>query len=164
MAFSGADYANPNKFLAYRKEIWTYLEGMISAGRLKTVSEVWPELKRNDPASHTRLHRFHDQLTLSRHKLTDIEVFNLISRYPDIIDDKQYYTMKPADPYLIVYARRLRVPIITDEKSLAERTGKWNKKKLNIPDVCDREGMKKCIHLEDFLKGEGVIPKDAVLT
>jgi hypothetical protein len=164
VAFSGLDRSNPNKFLAYREKIWAHLEGMIAANRLKTVREVWPELKWLDPKSYARLHPFHAQMTMPRPQETEAEVVQLAAKYPDIIDLNPSYKLRQADPYLVVCARRNGMAIITDEKSQVERTGKRKKNKLNIPDVCNREGMRKCIHIEDFMKNEGIIPKDAILT
>jgi hypothetical protein len=159
MAFSGADYANPDRFKAYRQQIWNHLEQMILSDRLRTVTQVFPELEYNDPQSYNRLLPLRDRFVLPIDKQTDISVLNLISKYPGIIDSGQTYTREPADPFLIVYAKKLNIPIINEEKSLAERTGDRKHKRLMIPDVCQREGMtNQSIHLEELLRKEGVIP------
>jgi hypothetical protein len=157
IAFSGADYFNPNRFLKYREHIWLHLEEMITLDRLKTVSQFWPELEFNDQESYKRLHCLHDKFTLSADDQTDFSVLNLISKYPKLVDYRLHYTREPADPYLIVYARKYGVPIITDEKPLVQRVSQRRNRWVKIPDVCNAEKMKwRC--LEDFLKDEGVIP------
>ena len=162
MTFSGADYANPYHFITYREQIWVHLENMISADRLKTVAQVLPELEFNDPESYKRLYPLRDKFVVPTDDQTDFRVLNLISKYPRIIDKGQTYTREPADPYLIVYAQKLGIPIINDEKSLAQRTGARKNRRLMIPDVCEREGMKgQSICLEKFLKDNGVIPATA---
>jgi len=160
MAFSGADYANPNRFITYRQQIWAHLEQMILLDRLRTVAQVLPELEYNDPESCRRLYPLRGRFVLPTDKQADISVLNLVSKYPGIIDKGQTYTREPADPYLIVYAKKLNIPIINEEKRLAERTGARKNKRLMIPDVCEREGMiGQSICLEEFLRNEGIIPK-----
>ena len=159
MTFSGVDFANPDRFKAYREQIWVYLENMISEDRLKTVPQVMPELEFNDTESYKRLYRLRGKFILSPDEQTDFRVLNLISKYPKLIDKNQPYTREPADPYLIVYAQKLGIPIINDEKPLAQRIGARKHKRLMIPDVCELEGMKdQSICLEKFLKDNGVIP------
>lgn len=161
MAFSGADWSNPNRFAVFREKIWSHLESMISTDRLKTVPEVWPELEYNDKASWERLSPIHDKFVLPKDGEADSLVLALIFKYGRkfIFSGSSHYNRTPADPFLIVYAKKLCVQIITDEKPLAERKGKWRNRKLTIPDVCKAEGMNnQCVYLEDFLKTEGVIP------
>lgn len=159
MAFSGADYANPNRFLEIREQIWAHFQGMVLSDRLKTVAQVLPELEYNDPDSYKRLYPFRDRFVVPPDNQTEFGVFNLISKYPKLIDKGQTYTREPADPYLIVYAQKLGVPIITEELPLAERKGIRKNKRRMIPDVCDLEGIEdQCICLEEFLQNEGIIP------
>ena len=159
MAFSGADYADPDRFIAYRDKIWTHLETMLDSGRLKTVSQAWIELEYNDGESYERLKPKEGKLILPADDSTDFRVLNLISRHPKLIDDRQSYTREPADPYLIVYAQKWGVTIISDEKPVSERKGKRKSRRHMIPDICPAEGVR-CIRLEKFLKEEGVIPLD----
>lgn len=159
MAFSGADYANPHRFETFREQIWVHLENMIDTDKLKTVRQVWIELEYNDPSSFARLQRRNDRFTLPTEDETDFRVLNLISKYPKIIDHRQYFSREPADPYLIVYAQKWNVPIICDELPLAQRTGRRKGRQLKIPDVCDKENIE-CINLEKYLKNQGVIPQD----
>jgi len=163
MAFSGADYSNPDKFLKYREQIWTYLEDMISKDGLKTVPQVGPELEFNDFDSWQRLFPLRGKFILPTDGDADRLVLDLIYKYGRkfAFSGSSSYTRTPADPFLIVYAKKLGVQIITDELPLAKRKGKSKDKKLTIADVCDGEGMSgQYICLEDFLKGEGIIPKD----
>lgn len=159
MTFSGADYANPNRFANYREAIWLHLENMISSDKLKTVPQVWLELEFNDPASYQRLQPFQDKFVLPTDNEADSNVLKLIFKYPSLINYRHgSYTRQPANPYLIFYAQKLGMPIITDEKPLTQRTGTRRSRWLKIPDVCEAEGIKdQCICLEEFLKAEGVI-------
>lgn len=159
MDFSGADYANPDRYIEYREKIWVHLENMISSDKLKTVPQVWLELEYNDPASCQRLIPFRDKFVLPSDPEADTNVLHLIFKYPSLVNYRRgSYTRQPADPYLIYYAQKLGVPIITDERPLAKRTGDRKKRWLKIPDICDAEGMKdQCICLEKFLKTEGLI-------
>ena len=104
MAFSGADYANPNKFISYREQIWTFLEDKIHSDNLKTVHQVWGELEFNDPYSCERLRTYCNQFLLSSEHDTDLRIINILSKYPRLVDKNQHYTREPADPYLIAYA------------------------------------------------------------
>ena len=160
MDFSGADWANPNRYIEYREQIWLHLENMISSNKLKTVSQVWLELEFNDPASHQRLSPIRGKFVLSVDVDADAGVLELIFKYPSLVNYRRgSYTRPPADPFLIYYAQKFGVPIITDEKPLSERTGDRKTRWLKIPDICDAEGMKEqCISLEKFLKTEGLIP------
>jgi hypothetical protein len=157
MAFSGADFSDPDRFLNYRDQIWLHLETMITSDRLKTVPQFWPELEFNDQESYKRLYRHHDKFTIPTDDDTDFRVLNLISKHPTIIDYRLHYTREPADPYLVVYAQKYGVAIITDEKPLAQRIGRRKNRRHMIPDVCNAEGIK-CKCLEDFLRDEGVVP------
>jgi len=159
MAFSGADYANPHRFEIYREKIWVHLEYMIDTDKLKTVRQVWLELEYNDPDSCARLRPRYNRFILPVEDETDFRVLNLISQYPSLIDYKQYYSREPADPYLIVYAKKWDVPIICDELPLAKRIGARKTKWLKIPDVCDKENIE-WLDLEKYLKSQGAIPQD----
>ena len=158
MAFSGADYANPTRFIRYREQIWTFLENKIDADGLKTVPQVWGELEFNDPDSCERLRRRRGQFFLPPEHDTDLRIINIISKYPNLVDKNQHYTREPADPYLIAYAQKWNVPIICDEKPLEERIGARKNRHLKIPDVCKLEKNMICINLENYLKIECVIP------
>jgi hypothetical protein len=160
MNFSGADFANPDRFKKYRIQIWSHIETMISSNELKTVSQVWSELEFNDPASYQRLNPIHEKFLIPIEPEADSYVLQLIFKYPSLINYRRgSYTRPPADPYLIYYAKKYGVPIITDEKPLAERTGDRKTRWLKIPDICAAEGMKdQCVSLEKFLKTEGIIP------
>lgn len=59
-------------------------------------------------------------------------------------------------PYLIIYAQKWGVPIITEEKPLSERRGKRKNRREMIPDVRTAEGVQ-CLTLEKFLESEGII-------
>jgi hypothetical protein len=74
MAFSGADYANPDAFLPYREQIWAHVENLISTDKLKTVLQFWPELEFNDVISYKRLYPYHDRLTLPTDDETDFKI------------------------------------------------------------------------------------------
>ena len=160
MNFSGADYANPDHYIKYREKIWLHLENMISSDKLKTVSQVWPELEFNDYLSYQRLIPFRDKFVLPIDPEADANVLQLIFKYPSLVNYRRgSYTRQPADPYLIYYAKKLGVPIITDEKPLSQRTGGRRTRWLKIPDICDAEGMQdQYICLEEFFKTEGLIP------
>jgi len=160
MAFSGADYANPQKFISYREQIWTYLENMIDSDNLKTVPQVWGELEFNDPNSWERLRPRHSQFILPSEHDTDLRIMNILSKYPKLIDKNQHYTREPADPYLIAYAQKWNLPIICDEKPLEQRIGARKSRRLMIPDVCNLEKNMTCINLEKYLKGGGIIPQN----
>ena len=158
MAFSGADFANPNKFISYRSEIWNFIEKQISLDRLKTVRQVWGELQYNDPDSTNRLQRYHSQMILPSENDTELRIINILSKYPKLVDKNQHYTREPADPFLIAYAQRLGIGIICDEKPLRERKGARKNKRIMIPDVCEAEKNIECINIETYLKNEAVIP------
>lgn len=156
MAFSGADYSDPNRYLAFRDVIWRHIKGMVVSDRLKTVRQVWKELEFLDQDSCAQLRDCRDKFILATDQDTDFRVLNLISKYPKLIDHRIHYTREPADPYLIVYAQKTGFPIITEEKSLSQRRGDRKNRHLKIPDVCASEGVK-CVNLKDFLRKEGLI-------
>ena len=160
MAFSGAELSNPDKYLPYRERIWNHLEKMIDSNRLKTVPQVIPELAFNDHKSYTRILPRKDKFVLPAEHQIEIGALNIISRYPTLIDKNQSYTRDPADPYIVVYAKRWNASIICDEKPLAERTGVRKFRRLNIPDICQNENNMLCQSLEKYLKGQGIIPID----
>jgi hypothetical protein len=157
MAFSGADYANPDKFSLYREQIWKHIESVIDNNQLKTVRQAWIELEFNDPDSSSRLHSRQETFITSSDDQTDFRVLNLISKYPKLIDYRQTYTREPADPYLITYAQKWGAPIISDEKPLSQRTGTSKNRRMPIPDVCAQENIV-CLNLETYLKSKGIIP------
>jgi hypothetical protein len=162
IAFSGADYANPNKFIAYRKKIWEFLEYKINEDKIKTVPQFWKELEYNDTDSYKRLFFHHDKFTVGSDDDMDSMALHLIFKYPSLIDiGLSHYTRDPSDPYLIVFAQKWGVPIIADEKRIQDRLGKRQKKKLKIPDICDKENIT-CICLEMYLKQQGIIPQDYI--
>lgn len=92
MAFSGADYAAPDRYLARRESIWIHLEEMIACDRLKTVSQVWKELEFLDKGSFNRLRPSRNKFILPADDDTEFKVLNLISKYPNIIDYRLHYT------------------------------------------------------------------------
>jgi len=158
MAFSGADFANPDKFITYREQIWICLENMIDTDELKTVHQVWAELEYNDPDSCKRLAPRRDHFIIPTDHDTDIFIINIISKYPKLVDHRLHYTREPADPYLVAYAKKWNVPIISDEKPLQQRIGKRKSRHITIPDVCQLETDMTCMLLEEFLKSKEVIP------
>lgn len=160
MAFSGADWSNPDRFLIYRDKIWSHLENMISSGKLRTVPQVWTELEYNDRPSWERLLSLHGKFVIQNDDDADSMVLGLIWKYGRklVFSGSSNYTRPPADPYLIAHAKKFSVKIITDEIPLSQRKGKWKSRKISIQDVCEAEGMKdRCICLEELLKSEGVI-------
>jgi hypothetical protein len=160
ISFSGADYSNPDRFLDYREDIWEYLEDLIDHDKLKTVPQLWKEIEYNDTNSYKRLNARHDRFTVDPDDDTDSKVLHLLYMYPSLIEAGiLHYTREPADPYLIVYAQKWRVPIIADEKRIHERIGKNSNKRLKIPDVCDKENIP-CTNIEKYLKKEKIIPSD----
>ncbi len=158
MAFSGADFASPDRFIHYRDEIWLHLEAMIDSDRLKTVQQVWTELEWNDESSCKRLSPRRDRFILPSDNDTDLRIINILAKYPKLVDKNQHYTREPADPYLIAYAQKWHVPIICDEKPLDERVGRRKTKRLMIPDVCRLEPNMTCLKLEKYLKDLNIIP------
>ena len=159
VAFSGADYAKPNMYIDYRDKIWAHIESMIDGDKLKTVPQLWEELRFVDESSYIRLRGRRVKFTVELDSNTDPMIIKLLFKYPDLLSHKAGYTREPCDPYLIVYAQQWKTPIICDEKSISERIGKNAKKRLSVPDVCSKENLV-CVKLVQYLKEQKIIPLD----
>lgn len=159
VSFSGADFAEPGKYVNQREAIWLRIEELICEGKLKTVPEVWGELGFVDPPSQQRLEPLKDKLLLKREELQD--VYNLVLEFGHKLLNANTYTpgREPADPPLLVHAFKYNVPIINSEKPIEERKGQRKGRKLCIPDVCKLKGKSELsIPFEKFLCDEGLIP------
>lgn len=160
MAFSGADYARPERYRAERDHIWTCVESLIDDGKLKTVPQVTNsdgELEFNDALSYKRLRERQKAFTLSLPNGYEKEISLLLGKYPRLLGRNLNYSREPADPYIVISARFYGYKVMTEERHYRDRTGKNKGKKTSIADVCDAEGMDWC-YLDDFLRGAGIIP------
>ena len=126
--------------------VWTLIEALVKAGRLRSVEEVRVELDAQDDdlsvwASHN------ESLFVPLESDIQVEARMILSRNRTLIDVN---TQKgSADPFLIAAARVRGGVVVTEEK----HSGGPNK--VKIPDVCDVLGVE-CITLLEVLKRNGL--------
>ncbi|MBI4236605.1 MAG: DUF4411 family protein [Chloroflexi bacterium] len=132
------NYSPPQFSQSERAIIWTGLESLVGAGRLKIIRQVKDELRHLYPEGlqHLAAYPGH-RLVIHRTAATIAEYQALLRKYPDIAPKPRRGN---GDPWLILAAKRFRFPIVTMELSRADRSPRANKK-MRIPDICALENI-----------------------
>jgi hypothetical protein len=104
------------------------MNGLVEAGRLISPIEVFIEIKKRSDDLHDWLKNRKDGMFRELDDEVQIEVANVLQRFPRLVGDKKLRTS--ADPFVIAHARITGYQLVTEEKP----TGSLNRP--NIPDVC----------------------------
>ncbi len=128
---------------------WPSIIKEITEGRLKTVRQVWDELKSQFPKVHARVKLYRKEFVISDALLYDamaVAEVRIIQEQHNLIN--QLGTGNPADPFVIAGAKVIGASVVTDEKA----TGKRHKSK--IPYVCKARNVD-CISGKQYLEELG---------
>jgi len=109
-------------------KFWDRMNGLVEDGRLISPIEVFNEIKKRSDDLHDWLRRRKDGMFRELDDEVQIEVANVLQRFPRLVGDKKLRTS--ADPVVIALARITGHQLVTEEKP----TGSLSRP--NIPDVC----------------------------
>lgn len=109
-------------------KFWDRMENLIGDGRLISPIEVFNEIKKRSDELHGWLKARKDGIFRDLDDKVQIEVANVLQRFPRLVADKKLRTS--ADPFVIALAKLTGYQLVTEEKP----TGNLNRP--NIPDVC----------------------------
>jgi len=109
-------------------KFWDRMNGLVEDGRLISPIEVFNEIKKRSDDLHDWLRRRKDGMFRELDDEVQIEVANVLQRFPRLVGDKKLRTS--ADPFVIALARITGHQLVTEEKP----TGSLSRP--NIPDVC----------------------------
>jgi Domain of unknown function (DUF4411) len=109
-------------------KFWDRMGDLIGDGRLISPIEVFNEIRKRSDELHTWLKASKDSIFRELDDEVQIEVANILQRFPRLVADKKLRTS--ADPFVIALARITGHQLVTEEKP----TGNLNRP--NIPDVC----------------------------
>jgi hypothetical protein len=133
-------------------EVWLAVRNGITAGRVRTIRQVWDELESRWPDIANRLKGYKKQFVLSDDQtytagvVAEVGFLNLNHR-------RLWSVMggrNPADPLLIGVAKDLGVIVVTDERSSGP------KHQRRIPFVCAQRNVG-CTDRIDFLRKLGCV-------
>lgn len=135
--------------------IWHGLEDLARIGRLRLIGQVKDELDDKHKAAKERLcaHPKHRAPNMSR---------RIRLRYKQVVQDypgwvRPDWQKDPADPWLVAYAEEFSYSIVTEEIHAAEHRPKWKQRRIYIPDVCERRGVR-CVSLLKLAVDERWLP------
>ena len=109
-------------------KFWDRMNALIEDGRMISPIEVFNEIKKRSDDLHDWLKNRKDGMFRELDDEVQIEVANILQRFPRLVGDKKLRTS--ADPFVIALARITGYQLVTEEKP----TGSLNRP--NIPDVC----------------------------
>jgi hypothetical protein len=109
-------------------KFWDRIDGLIEDGRLISPIEVFNEIRKRSDELSGWLKSRKDAMFRELDDDVQIEVANVLQRFPRLVADKKLRTS--ADPFVIALARITGHQLVTEEKP----TGSLNRP--NIPDVC----------------------------
>jgi len=109
-------------------QFWDRVDSLVKDGRLISSVEVFNEMKKRSDDLHGWLKSRKDDMFRELDDEVQIEVANILQRFPRLVGDKKFRTS--ADPFVIALARITGHQLVTEEKL----TGNLNRP--NIPDVC----------------------------
>ncbi|MHB1673570.1 MAG: DUF4411 family protein [Acidobacteriaceae bacterium] len=109
-------------------KFWDRMDGLVKEGRLISPIEVFNEIEKRSDDLHDWLRSRRDGMFRELDDEVQIEVANVLQRFPRLVGDKKLRTS--ADPFVIALARITGHQLVTEEKP----TGSLNRP--NIPDVC----------------------------
>ena len=140
-----------NKFYSYKshRAYWNdFIIKEIKNNNLIVLEDVYFELERIDDnlLKWFKEEKINKKLTRTDEDLTR-RVSQLLEKYPKLINSQTGRSV--ADPFLIEYAKREDITLIT----LEEKSGKIDKPK--IPDICEKEDVK-CIDLYKYIDESNV--------
>ena len=142
-----------NSFYSYKshKSYWEdFVLPEIVGGRLIMLDEVYRELSRkeDDLFKWLRGHKVKDSgVLIKADKDLLLQVQGLLEKYPKLIGSQK--GRSDADPFLVEYARKSSVPLVTLEMP----SGNLNKPR--IPDVCKAESIE-CISFYEYIDRAGI--------
>ena len=127
------------------------LERAVEEGQLATVPMVADELKRHSPGSHIKLTAI-PKFVVPRFTGLVAAVGEICKQFPDFVHEDAEH--EPADPWVVAFAVRNRLTVVTNEFSTSFRRKPGAPR---IPDVCQAFELE-CIELDEFLRRLGLPP------
>ena len=122
---------------------WHVIDRLIAEGRLKTVHQVFNELKAVDPEAHRRLKPRKKAMVVRSNRVGLMKMTGVIAhRHPSMAHPRS--RKDRADPYVVAAAKLNGFCVVTDEST---------RRKGHMPSVCDAEEVAHCC-LEDLLAKE----------
>jgi hypothetical protein len=131
--------------------IWDGLESLSRDGRLQIIKQVAHELERLYPEGLDRLRGFPHTSPPRVTRDLRVRYQNLLACYPTMV--RPYAQRDPADPWLVVTAKKYNYSIVTMELSRQVRASR-PRHGPPLPDVCQAEGIH-CIDLFRLANDEG---------
>lgn len=136
--------------VAHCSAVLNGLKGLVAAGTLKTVEQVYDELRRWP-------HIQSEFKPIKRQFLVDQYTLEIAAMAGQIADDFEFLidlagsrNPDPADPWLIAAAKVLGWTVITDERKASTR---------RIPYVCRQQSIQvRCINGPEFFAEVGIYP------
>lgn len=124
----------------------------IATGRVKTVRQVYGELKRF-PKAYAAMLPLKSTFEIEATKQLSLEVSEMIefitNTVGDLFEQLGGKNPDPADPWLIAVAKVHGFDLVTDERPFSPK---------KIPQVCDLDGIKvRCISGPHFLVETGIV-------
>jgi hypothetical protein len=135
---------------AYPREsfdpVWGLLERLAKEGALKSVEEIYLELKKQDDVISAWVSQF-KEIFLPPTDDIQLKVREILSKYPSLLDLRK--GKSGGDPFLIAAAVVHGGSVVTQER----KSG--GPPRLKIPDVCEKLKVP-CIALVDMLRAENL--------
>ena len=110
---------SPPFALAERGAIWDGLENLANHGRLKVIRQVSAELRHGYPEGYQKIAAMpHTDLPIRKTQAVIVEYQRIVTAYPDI---RPGPGKDPADPWLVLIAKKREYTILSEELKINER-------------------------------------------
>lgn len=127
--------------------IWGKLEGLISAGAIKSSEEVYVEIESKEDSLHRWIKTRKRELLIPLNGDIQKIATDLLTDHPRLVDTLKGRSQ--ADPFVIATAEHLGATVVTGERASRKPD------KPRIPDVCHARGKVKCVSFLEMLKELG---------